>query len=101
MPRAAQACGTFSASSERRCDQTRHLRRCSHMRIAALASLALASLAGHTPPELTCPYVIQGRVTDQNGSPLQQASVSIVGTNQGASSDAKGDYRLQLNCPQA
>src|SRR6476620_1395062 len=70
------------------------------MRIAALVALSVVPVSVKKKTDLACPYVIEGRVTDQAGSPLQEAIISIVGTNLLGAPNANGNYRLRLSCPQ-
>lgn len=40
--------------------------------------------------------VVTGRVTDATGAPVSGASVTVVGTNQGTSTDANGNFRISV-----
>lgn len=45
--------------------------------------------------------VVTGTVTDQNGIPVEGASVTVVGTNKGTSSDQNGVFRISDVAPNA
>lgn len=54
------------------------------------------------PPKVPAPaldtagFVVSGRIVDAGGAPLPGASVSRVGTKEGAAADASGNFRLKL-----
>ncbi|MEJ7692739.1 TonB-dependent receptor [Daejeonella sp.] len=51
--------------------------------------------------KLNFAYSITGNVTDSKGQPLIGVSIKVKGTNNGASSDVKGQYTLNLNSEDA
>ena len=47
--------------------------------------------------EIISPEIkVSGRITDENGSPLAGASVSVKGTNQGVSANANGEFAITV-----
>ncbi|MEO9005294.1 MAG: TonB-dependent receptor plug domain-containing protein, partial [Ginsengibacter sp.] len=51
-------------------------------------------------PELP-PVEIHGKVRDENGNPLANASVRLKGTNQGVTTNNDGDFTISVPSPQA
>lgn len=65
--------------------------------VTALVLLALTALAFFK----TESYIITGKVTDENGKPVNYASVVIKGTKQGVTTDTAGNFKLTIHSPKA
>jgi hypothetical protein len=51
---------------------------------------------GQIPRPLPPPVEVSGRVTDEEGRPLERVSVSAIGTSLGVTTDANGNFRISV-----
>ena len=65
------------------------------LRVWLLAGVMLAAWSLLAPPTFAQDRTIQGKVSEENGSPLPGVSVLVKGTQRGTTTNAEGDFQMQ------